>query len=94
MMKSNEYKNVWKCSCKKENSIAIRKCSVCGDEIPKDLSEMIYKDEIERQKIDYASEEKKRKIIIEVIAAFVLISIPIIICIMTGLLGAILIALR
>ena len=67
MTMSNLYTKTWRCSCNNDNSLAHKKCKICGDAIPVSVFEQVYQEEIHQQNVEHADEEKKRKVIIFVI---------------------------
>lgn len=78
MMTSNLYTTTWRCSCNKDNSLAHKKCKVCGADISTNMLEQVYKEEIQYQNIKHAEEEKRRKIVLIVIVGVCLLNAPLI----------------
>lgn len=78
MMTSNLYTTTWRRSCNQNNSLAYKRCKLCGDSISRNVLEQIYKEEIHYQNIEHAEEEKKRKIILIVTACVCLFNAPLI----------------
>ena len=76
MTTSNLYTTTWRCSCNYDNSLARRQCQICGDAIPVGVLEQVYQEEIRYQNVEHAEEERKRKIILLVIAGVSLIYAP------------------
>ncbi len=76
MTTSNLYTTTWRCSCDHVNSLAHKKCKICGNAIPASIFEQVYQEEIRQQNIEHAEEEKKRKTILIVIAGASLIYAP------------------
>lgn len=80
MMTSNpNITSAWRCSCNQANSLRQKRCKVCGDVIPENVLNQIYKEEIHVQNIGHAKEEEKRTIILAVIAGTCLLFAPLII---------------
>lgn len=76
MTMSNLYTTTWRCSCNNDNSLAHKKCKICGDAIPVGVYEQVYQEEIHQQNVEHAEEEKKRKWILLAIAGASLIYAP------------------
>lgn len=53
----------WSCECGTVNPLRYRKCKVCGKEIPFSVREMIYLEELQLQKRNFAEELRQKRIL-------------------------------
>lgn len=90
MTMSNLYTTTWRCSCNIDNSLAHKKCKICGDVIPVTVFEQVYQEEIHQQNVEHAEEEIKRKLIIIAIVCGTLFYAPLLFCLLVWVVGLIL----